>query len=402
MLWARQVAYRTRAAHHQDAMRLILSIGGSLLVLVGVLGVVAHVVSVFIVIVAIVLLAVLLMLVMRFRLLERRTLLQCISVAAEKGIPLHQAVRGFANERTDEIGYRAAILAEGLEAGMSLPDALQYSKTSLSTDALLAMRLGYETGALGPAVARVAKPDESLDVVSRSMFEKYLYLGVMVLVMTTCCTFFLLKIVPVFEKMFLEFAIQLPYITRLNIYFADIFTRYYILFMPIFAGLTLLMFVSGFHYVGFLPRDFPGLNRVMRPMDGALVLRALAMAVSFDWPMNKTIWLLARIYPKRNMRRLLSKAGRHIDNGVNWCDSLLQAGIIRRAEWSVLNSAQRVGNMEWALDEMASSSTRRLVYRARMLLNVAFPLVLLLFGGVVAFFVIGFFIPLVRLIEGMI
>jgi hypothetical protein len=37
-----------------------------------------------------------------------------------------------------------------------------------------------------------------------------------------------------------------------------------------------------------------------------------------------------------------------------------------------------------------------------MLLNVAFPIVLLLFGLVIAFFVIGFFTPLVRLIEGMI
>jgi type II secretory pathway component PulF len=402
VLWARQVAYRRRTAQQQDAMRLVLSISGSLLILVGLLGVVAHIVSVFIVIVAIILLGVLLMLVMRFRLLERRTLLQCISIAAEKGIPLHQSVRGYANERTDEMGYRAAILAEALEAGMSLPDALQYSKTPLSTDALLAMRLGYETGALGPAVARVAKTDNQLDTLSRSIFEKYLYLAAMVFILTTCCTFFMIKLVPVFQRMLAEFDVQLPLITRWNIEFADYFARYWILFVPFDGLLFLLLVVTGLHYVGLLPRDFPGLNRLTRPMDSALVLRTLAMAISFDWPMNKTIWLLARIFPKRGMRRRLSKAGRHIDNGVNWCDSLLKAGIIQRVDWSVLNSAQRVGNMEWALEEMANSSTRRLVYRTRMLLNVAFPMILLLFGFVVAFFVIGFFMPLVRLIEGLI
>jgi type IV pilus assembly protein PilC len=401
LLWARQVAYRTRSAHHQDAMRLVLSISGSLLILVGILGVLAHVVSYFIIFVAIVMFGIVLMLIMRFRLLERRTLLQCISIAAEKGIPLHQAVRGFANERTDEIGYRAAILAEALEAGMNLPEALQFSKTSLSTDALLAMRLGYETGALGPAVARIAKSDDSLDLVVRSMFEKYFYLGAMILVMTSCCTYFIFWIVPVFEKMFREFGLNLPEITRWNIAFADVFSRYWILFSPFVAFLAILVTLAGLHYVGFLPRDFPGLNRATRPLDGALIMRALAMAVSFQWPMNKTIWLLARIYPKRGMRHRLARAGRYIDNGVSWCDSLRQAGIIYRSDWIVLTAAQRVGNMEWALDEMANSSSRRLVYRARLLLNVVFPFVLLMFGGFVAFFVIGFFIPLVRLIEGL-
>jgi type II secretory pathway component PulF len=402
VLWARQVAYRTRAAHHQDALRLILSISGSLLILVGILGVAAHIVSFFIIIVALIMLGVTLMLVMRFRLLERRTLLQCISVAAEKGIPLDQAVRGYANERTDEMGYRAAILAEALEAGMSLPDALHYSKTSLSTDALFAMRLGYETGALGPAVSRVAKSNDRLDSVVRSIFEKYLYLGAMILAVTSCCTFFMIKIVPVFEKMFLEFGIELPAITQSNIYVANFFAQYYILIVPVKGILLMLLLVAGLHYVGCLPRDFPGLNRLSRPLDGAMVMRALAMAVSFQWPLNKTIWLLARIYPKRGMRRRLSQAGRMIDNGVFWCDTLFRAGIIDKSDWLVLTAAQRVGNLEWALDEMANSSSRRLVYRARLLLNVAFPIVLLLFGLFVAYFVIGFFYPLVRLIEGLI
>jgi type II secretory pathway component PulF len=64
-------------------------------------------------------------------------------------------------------------------------------------------------------------------------------------------------------------------------------------------------------------------------------------------------------------------------------------------------AAQRVGNAEWALDEMAESSLRRLIYRWRLVLNIVFPAVLLLFGALVAFFVIGFFLPLVSLIQGL-
>lgn len=399
VLWARQLAYRNRQAHHQDAVRLVLSIGGNLLILVGILGVATHV---FLVVAPLLMVIVVLMLVMRFRSMERRMLLQCISVAAKKGIPLNQAVRGFANERTDELGYRAVVLAEALEAGMNLPDALQYSKTRLPTDALLAMRLGYETGTLGPAVARIAKADDNLDQIARSIFEKYLYLGAMALVMSGLFAFWMLKIVPVFERMFREFSLSLPYITQLNINFANYFADYYFVFVPLEVLLAVLLGVAGLHYIGFLPRGLPGISWLTLRFDSALVMRSLAIAVHFQWPLNKTVWLLARIYPMRSMRGRLVATGQQIDNGTDWCDSLFRAGIIRRADWAVLKAAQRVGNVEWALDEMADSSIRRLIYRSRLFVNIAFPIILLLLGVAVACFAIGFFMPLVNLILGLV
>jgi hypothetical protein len=85
VLWARQVIYRLQPKNRQDVPRLVLSMGGSLLVLVGVLGAAAYDHGAA-PITCIVLLIIVLMLVMRYRALERRSLLKCISVAAQKGI----------------------------------------------------------------------------------------------------------------------------------------------------------------------------------------------------------------------------------------------------------------------------------------------------------------------------
>jgi type II secretory pathway component PulF len=174
------------------------------------------------------------------------------------------------------------------------------------------------------------------------------------------------------------------------------------MFIPFYGVFGGLLIVAGVHYIGFLPRDFPGISRISRRFDSALVMRALALAVCYQWPVNKTIWLLARIYPKRGMRGRLIIAGRLVDNGIDWCDSLFQAGIIQRLEYVVLKAAQRVGNVEWALDEMADGSVRRLVYRSRLVLNIAFPVVLLFFGLFAALFVVGLFVPLIGLIQGLV
>jgi type II secretory pathway component PulF len=401
VLWARQLTYGNRVRRHQDPLRLMLSIGGSLLILVGVLGAAMHMTFILAPVAVVVVLMTALMLVMRYRALERRSLLKCVAIAAEKGIPLSSAVRGFANERTDELGYRALILAESLEAGASLPVALAMSKTSLPVEAMLAMRLGYETDTLSPAVSRIARPDESLDHAARMLYEKYLYLVMMLLVMGACISFFILKIAPVFEKMFVEFELALPTITRVNFAAADYFTQWWFLLLPLVVLALPLFVASCLQYVGFLPLDIPGTGWMTRRVDSALVMRCLALAISRQWPLNKTTWMLARIYPRRGMRSRLVCAGQWMDNGLDWCDSLRRGKVIGAADWAVIKAAQRAGNVEWALDEMADSSSRRLVYRLRLFLSIAFPVVLFLVGLLVAFFVVGFFLPLVSLIQGL-
>jgi type II secretory pathway component PulF len=87
--------------------------------------------------------------------------------------------------------------------------------------------------------------------------------------------------------------------------------------------------------------------------------------------------------------------------GEDWCESLRRVRLIANADAAVLKAAQRVGNLAWALDEMADSSLRRWAYRLRAVLNVVFPLLLLAIGIFVMLIVIGLFLPLIKLIEGL-
>lgn len=81
--------------------------------------------------------------------------------------------------------------------------------------------------------------------------------------------------------------------------------------------------------------------------------------------------------------------------------ALRQAKLIRSSDLAILTAAERSGNLEWALEEMADSSIRRLAYRLRLALNVLFPAVLFVFGLFIAFVVISLFMPLVSLIQGL-
>jgi type II secretory pathway component PulF len=161
------------------------------------------------------------------------------------------------------------------------------------------------------------------------------------------------------------------------------------------------LFLGVLQYIGWLHRDVPLLGRLALFSDGAVVMRALSMSVRQRIPLEQMVAMLSRLYPRWSIRSRLQMAGQQIQSGGNWCDSLLRVGILRPADAAVLQAAERVGNLEWALEEMAESRIRRFAYRMRIWLNILFPLVILLFGLLVAFYVIGLFLPLVGLIQGL-
>lgn len=416
LLWSVRLAYVQRRETSDDALRLVLTIGGWTLINLAVIGVVAQVfyfltprsdafqVFVFLLTVLVnggLVLVVFAMAVGRYRLLEWRALMWSLSAGAARGIPLDQVASAFAHERTDEIGLRAARLAEYLAGGTPLPEALRRAKTSLPLEGILAARYGTETGSLAPAIAQIAKRQAELDTVLRSVFEKVFYLFLVGGWMSVMITFMMVKIIPVMAKMFEEFGLDLPVATLAVVSISEFVVDYFLFLVPIFLLFGAVLLIGGLHYVGWLPHDFPVVNWMTRRYDGALVMRTLGLAALEQRPFSQAIAMLTRLYPKHGVRMALAEAGRRIQRGEPWTESLRSTRIISQTDASVLEAAERAGNITWALEEMAESSLRRWIYRLRLALNVLFPLIVLALGLVVGFLVIGLFVPLVSLIRGL-
>jgi type II secretory pathway component PulF len=332
---------------------------------------------------------------------EQRALLWCLSTAAEKGLPLEQAATAFAADRSDLIGYRARRLAAYLESGIPLPEATEIARIAQPTDALLALRVGQEIGNLPAAVTLIARTDTDVDLAVRAVFEKLIYLFTIATMLVFVVIFMMLKIVPVFSKMFEEFAMSLPAITQLVIATSNFAVNYWFVGFPFAAILMLLVFGGFLYYLGWLPRDLPILNRLALRTDASLVMRSLGLAVRQGISLQQMINVLSRVYPRSSIRARLGGAAVKIESGADWCDSLRDENLLRSIDVAVLKSAERAGNLAWALDEMADSTLRRIGYRMRLWLNICFPVVLLVFGLVVAFHVIGLFVPLVSLIQAL-
>jgi type II secretory pathway component PulF len=144
-----------------------------------------------------------------------------------------------------------------------------------------------------------------------------------------------------------------------------------------------------------------GASWITRRFHGAIVLRSLAQAVQRGYPLDSTFDLLTRWYPRHHVRGRLLQAKQEVEEGGNWCDALQRCGLVAPAAAAVLRAAERVGNLPWALREMAESTMRRMYRRVTFLINLLFPLVVILIGYAVAFFVVSMMLPLISLIQNL-
>lgn len=334
--------------------------------------------------------------------LEHQALLSAIAVAAEKGIPLPEAVLAFADEMNSASARRALWLVRALQQGVPLDQALSYAWIKCSTAARTAVRLGITLGALGPALRNQAETSHELETLVRPMFTRWIYLLQMLLIGEGIVTYIMIWIVPVFDGMFQEFGLKLPVMTVLLINAARWTVNYG---WPLFFFATMIALVLAgvgiFSYIGWLPRSAPILNRMFRRYDGAIVLRSLSLAIRRGQPLDAALRMMADIYPLGTVRAWLNRVSRAVEGGQDWCEALRRVRLIDRADAVVLRAAQGAGNLPWALEEMAESLLRREVYRWQAWYNIISPIIVLVMGVCVGYICVALFIPLVGLIQGL-
>ncbi len=319
-------------------------------------------------------------------------------------MPLMPAALAFVDQYRRSYRWRVQLFASLLNEGVPFDAALEQVPGILGDEAKVLVRTGLATGTLPKALRGAAALPLSRLSAWGGLAGRVAYLGWVLLVMQTITGFVLYFIIPKFEAIFKDFGVPLPQVTTMTIEASHFLIRYFYFLSPIL--LLLEVFVPLLLIVGFFGKftlwwDVPLIDYVFRRRHSTVVLRALGLAIAGGKPITSGIVVLSEVYPSGWVRRRLREVRSDVENGLNWVDSLRFHRLIRPAEAGVLESAARVGNLEWALNEIADSSDRRLGYRLQFWLQFLTPLVLVGLGSLVFLLCVSFFIPLVNLIGAL-
>jgi type II secretory pathway component PulF len=334
---------------------------------------------------------------------RQTTLLWTLAVAVEKQLPLVPFLEALADEATGKWRSTLRGMAGLLHSGSSIPDALEAVPGLLPAETVAAIRIGAESGRLAPALRetaeRYSRRCESVPTEDGSGIG---YLCGLLFAMLMVITFVGYWIVPKYKAIFAGFDTRLPELTITVIEVMDFAIKYYYLFVLLVGPAIVVVLRIALQLAAWSAGAIGAprwLTWLLPRLQTPLLLRSLGLAVDGGRPLTGALAVLTARHPDIAFRRRLAQVEESVTLGADCWQGLYSAGLLRRGEVAVLEAAQRVGNLGWALRGVADSVERRSEQRLRILRELLRPVGLLMAGTVVAFFVIGMFLPVVKLIS---
>jgi protein transport protein HofC len=384
-----------------DTIYLPQRVAGVVLLAIGMLGFFVELASFLGVLFWIAALVIWAMSVGRYRAMQRQAAMELLALSADKSMPLGPGLAALAREQGGPVGRRLAALAAKLDRGQPLAAAIEQTPRALPRFAGLAAMIGQQTGAVGPALREAAlSPGIHRPVWQAAGGRLFYYWFLLSIWGPIIVIFMTVRLAPSFQKIFADFGSELPQLTQYVFGLARSGIWALVATLILQIGFVALAWMT-LNYIGWIDVGLPGTHRLLRRLDAGVILRALALAAEREGSLVDTLTTLATTYPKWSIRSRLRRAAADVVGGRAWQESLLARGLIRSADAAVLEAAERAGNLAWALREMAQSNERRLVYRLEVLIQLLSPLVVLGVGALVALFVVGYFLPLAKLIEDL-
>jgi general secretion pathway protein F len=329
---------------------------------------------------------------------QQDALLWVLTIAAEQQMPLGPGIEAVADQYSGLFRRRLQALASWLSSGSSLSDALKRVPRLLPQSALVLVQVGSEIGNLSGSLREAAESRSARPLPRHPLMSKLAYLLLLLFCIQLVSAFIAFFILPKMERIYADFGVRLPELTLAAMGLSTALMDPYVLPSLLLLELLVLLYLPLFH-LGWVSVPLPLADRLVRRRHAGVVLRSLALVVEAGLPMTKGIAILSREYPVWWIRARLMRVRQRLDDGADWCECLCSQGLIGPAEAALLESAQRAGNLTWALREIAESGERRLTYRLLAWTQALFPVVILSMGALVVLFALAYFGPLIRIIE---
>jgi len=330
---------------------------------------------------------------------RQRKMLTLILASLECRVPLAPMVRSYAKTVYSPY-YRGKLtrFADALEAGHSFQKALLWFPGLLRSDVVGLLDFDADSPTTLETIQRVFKEDQVRAFTSSYSVVRFVYLICICFMIMQVVTFIMVFIVPKFEEIFRSFDTELPLMTLVAMTFSRLIMEYWFLLLWPSLLLPFALIVYLLAQTDLLSARPWGLRRLFRNLDSARFLRLLSVGLNRNRPHGEVISYYCRTVRSGYLARVGLWMNKKIDQGHSWIMTLYRAAMIRRDEIPLLESAEKTGNLPYVLEEIAFSKDQAQLRSGEWISKILFVFCIFALAALVGFFIIAFFLPLIKLI----
>jgi type IV pilus assembly protein PilC len=286
-------------------------------------------------------------------------------------------------------------LTDLLEDGVPLDRAMLRCPGVASRETILAAGIGQVTGNMALCLRTASR--RSLTNAWLEMVPRFTYPLTILLVLLGISGFWMIYIGPKMQKIFKEFKQEIPEAT------ARVFQAWDVLLTHgIILGIAFVAVVS--LAISFLIQPsirwyFPGLARLYRTEVQSRIMKMLSVLLGAGKPVPEALGLLASSgYFAPVAAHRLNAARSMVQQGEPLAQSLCHCDLLPKTMVPLIQAAERMRNLPWALSELGENQGNRVVRMLQRFSQLTAPILLLGVGLLVGTVVVGMFMPIVDLI----
>src|SRR5262245_32816434 len=361
-----------------------------------------------------------------------------LSILQDAGLPILRSLRILAGQaKAGRLKYSLEDTCDEIEAGATLSEAMAKSPKCFNRLYVNMIKAGEAGGALELILQRLADFQERAESLKRKVKGAMIYPVVVVTVAVGILTFIMIKIVPAFRDIFVEFNLPLPAMTELLVSISNWCVNYWYLIpgIPITIWLTVKLIRKFRH--GRIGWDqyiikIPIFGNLIEKNILARTTRTLGTLVASGVPILEALNITRDTSGNATFERMYTKVSEAIREGEAiakpmkensvpgfhpvalffWITSMPVIGgllyllkmkqrIVDDIVINMVDVGEETGELDTMLYKVADTYDEEVAVLTEGLTKLMEPLLIIFLGGAVGFIVIALFIPLVKLIEGL-
>ncbi|WP_223636830.1 type II secretion system F family protein [Corallococcus sp. EGB] len=321
----------------------------------------------------------------------------------DAGLPLVQCLDILASQMDNPAFKKVVFAIKGkVEQGSTFADALKEHPKVFDELYVQLCAAGEVGGILDTILNRLAAYREKNEKLKAKVKGAMTYPSVVILVAIGVTALLLLKVTPVFEKMFADFGSQLPGPTQVVVDLSKLAQAY---FIHAVVGIAALVFSFSWSYKQPKGRKFwdktflklPLFGDVLRKVAVARFTRTLGTMISSGVPILDALDVTAKTAGNRTVEEAIYYVRGKIAEGKNIAGPLLETKVFPSMVVQMIGVGEATGAMDTMLNKIADFYDDEVDTAIGALTSMIEPLLMVFLGGVVGGFLIAMYLPIFNL-----
>jgi type IV pilus assembly protein PilC len=318
----------------------------------------------------------------------------------DAGLPLVQCLDILATQM-DNRSFRKVIFAikSKVEAGSTFADALKDHPKVFDELFVQLCAAGEVGGILDTILNRLATYREKAEKLKRKVKGAMVYPIIVISVAIGVTALLLLKVTPVFAKMFADFGQALPGPTQAVIDLSEWLQKWF-LWMVVGIGAFIAGFIAiyrsdkGRRIIDKITLKLPLIGPVIRKLAVARFTRTLGTMISSGVPILDALDVTAKTAGNRTVEDGIYYVRTKISEGKNIAGPLLETKVFPPMVVQMIGVGEATGAMDAMLQKIADFYDDEVDSAVGALTSMIEPLLMVFLGGVVGGFLIAMYLPI--------